>query len=72
MTRDNIETYPGHFVSAIVSNKLRETFGRADTECNRCLNALLMGYWNVETWDLSKQWDLVNKTNEVTTTDDAG
>lgn len=54
MTRDKINPFPGHFISAIVSNNLRDTVGRADSECRQCLFAILMCYWNVETFDLPK------------------
>ena len=55
MTRDKFETNPGGFVEALVNNNLRETFGRADTEVKTCLYAILLCYWNVETWDIIKK-----------------
>jgi len=56
MTRDKIENYPGDFIQAVMDNKLRESISRADPDVRQCLYPIMFCYWNVDTWDIARQY----------------
>jgi len=67
MTRDGYQLHPGGFVIAVVTNNLHDVFAKADTEVRTCLYAILLCYWNVETWDIIKKVNiskLIETVNE--------